>query len=238
MKLSGKGKTLTIAEVESLVNYFEKEGVTKRDAVIPSVNISGCKAKVEATFGTWNNMLFWLGFKEAPVQLRYSSCEGCGNYFSGVTKVCSRSCDVALRYKKGVYVKDRHHCKYCSSSVDTDRDFCNKLCMLKNNMEGVHLADALTSGKLAAKFGNIRCRARSLAFEYLPYCCELCGYKHHVEVCHINPLSTTKLDTPLSEVNNIRNLTVLCPNHHWELDNNIITVKDIPRFQCSYYKVT
>jgi hypothetical protein len=52
--------------------------------------------------------------------------------------------------------------------------------------------------------------------------CKVCGYDTHVEVCHIKSVSSFSDDTLISEINSIDNLVGLCPNHHWEFDNNII----------------
>lgn len=54
--------------------------------------------------------------------------------------------------------------------------------------------------------------------------CRVCKYSNHVEVCHIKPVSDFPNNTLISEINNINNLTGLCPNHHWEFDNGILNL--------------
>jgi len=54
--------------------------------------------------------------------------------------------------------------------------------------------------------------------------CYVCGYKTHVQVSHRKSVSSFPIDTPLSIINHISNLVGLCPNHHWELDNGIISL--------------
>lgn len=54
--------------------------------------------------------------------------------------------------------------------------------------------------------------------------CFVCGYDSFVEVCHIKKISDFTLDTKISVINDISNLVFLCPNHHWELDNNLISL--------------
>lgn len=49
--------------------------------------------------------------------------------------------------------------------------------------------------------------------------CTKCSYDKHVEVSHIKAICDFDLSTPLSEVNHISNLLLLCPNCHWEHDN-------------------
>jgi hypothetical protein len=50
--------------------------------------------------------------------------------------------------------------------------------------------------------------------------CKVCGYAKHVEVCHIKSVSEFTDDSLIGEINALDNLVYLCPNHHWEFDNN------------------
>ncbi len=50
--------------------------------------------------------------------------------------------------------------------------------------------------------------------------CSVCGYKNHVEICHIKSVSSFNDDSLIEEINHIDNLIALCPNHHWEFDND------------------
>jgi len=52
--------------------------------------------------------------------------------------------------------------------------------------------------------------------------CKICGYTNHVEVCHIKSVSSFDDNSLIKEINSIDNLVGLCPNHHWEFDNNKI----------------
>lgn len=58
--------------------------------------------------------------------------------------------------------------------------------------------------------------------------CQVCGYTNHVELAHIKGVAQFNDDALLSVVNSPDNILVLCPNHHWEFDNNLITLCDIP----------
>ena len=49
--------------------------------------------------------------------------------------------------------------------------------------------------------------------------CKVCGYKNHVEVCHIKSVSSFGDNDLITEINSFNNLIGLCPNHHWEFDN-------------------
>ncbi|WP_315788290.1 HNH endonuclease signature motif containing protein [Fischerella sp. JS2] len=52
--------------------------------------------------------------------------------------------------------------------------------------------------------------------------CQICGYDKHIEVCHIEPVSSFPQDALISEINALSNLVGLCPNHHWEFDNGLL----------------
>ena len=52
----------------------------------------------------------------------------------------------------------------------------------------------------------------------------MCGYDNHIEVAHIKPISSFDDNTKLSEINHKNNIVALCPNHHWEFDNNLISL--------------
>lgn len=58
--------------------------------------------------------------------------------------------------------------------------------------------------------------------------CEICGYSNHVEYAHIKPLASFPKTTTLAEVNHPGNVSVLCRNHHWELDHGILKRSDLP----------
>ena len=57
--------------------------------------------------------------------------------------------------------------------------------------------------------------------------CQICGYNKHIEVAHIKAVSEFSDDTLLTTINSIDNLIGLCPNHHWEYDNNMLDLKNL-----------
>lgn len=57
--------------------------------------------------------------------------------------------------------------------------------------------------------------------------CKLCGYSNHVECCHIYPVSLFLPTDTIDKINSLDNLIYLCPNHHWEFDNGILTIEEI-----------
>lgn len=58
-----------------------------------------------------------------------------------------------------------------------------------------------------------------------PKKCIVCGYDKHYEVAHIKAVSEFDNSALISEIDNIKNLIALCPNHHWEYDNNGLDIK-------------
>ena len=59
--------------------------------------------------------------------------------------------------------------------------------------------------------------------------CQMCGYSTHVELCHIKPISSFDESATLGDINDPSNILVLCPNHHWEFDNGILKLEEIPK---------
>lgn len=85
----------------------------------------------------------------------------------------------------------------------------------------------------ANKYNSIRLHARTRVKQLnIPLKCMNCTYEKHVEVCHITPINTFNQDTLVSTVNATSNLTLLCPNCHWEFDNKLINVKSIDEMNC------
>ena len=54
--------------------------------------------------------------------------------------------------------------------------------------------------------------------------CAVCGYTHRVELCHRRAVSSFPLTATLGEVNAETNNVPLCPNHHGEFDDGLITL--------------
>jgi hypothetical protein len=50
--------------------------------------------------------------------------------------------------------------------------------------------------------------------------CVICGYSKHVEVCHIKDIADFPDTATIEEINQESNVIGLCPNHHWEFDND------------------
>ena len=57
--------------------------------------------------------------------------------------------------------------------------------------------------------------------------CLICGYKKHYEIAHIKSVSSFENNVLIEEINNISNLVALCPNHHYEFDNNLLSEEEL-----------
>lgn len=67
--------------------------------------------------------------------------------------------------------------------------------------------------------GAIRSSVRTWNKDLIELPCAKCGYEKHVELAHIQPLSSFPDSASLGEIHASTNVIQLCPNCHWELDN-------------------
>lgn len=77
-------------------------------------------------------------------------------------------------------------------------------------------------------FSNIRILNRDWNKILRTYPCQVCLYDKHIELAHIKAIKDFDENTKLSVVNDASNILVLCPNHHWEFDNGLLSIADIP----------
>jgi ribosomal protein L19E len=76
-------------------------------------------------------------------------------------------------------------------------------------------------GKKSNKYQSIRNHARTkIINSTLPIKCHICNFDQATEICHLKPIADFPPDALISEVNHLSNLILLCPNHHWKLDNS------------------
>ena len=102
----------------------------------------------------------------------------------------------------------------------------------RNNNETI--VESLTKKELFERYsqwqtarGTIQKNARKIYMESdKQQSCVVCGYDKHFEVAHIKSVSSFDDDVLISEINDVDNLVALCPNHHWEYDNNILDISE------------
>ena len=141
--------------------------------------------------------------KERPISFtkRQFCNKSCCNKSRTTTKICSNCGCVKT-----------NGAKYCKSCHDNFK---------KIAVKDRSLGESLSSNR--NKFGQVRGNAVEVMKETgLEKKCKICGFDYHVEVCHIKPISSFPLSTPMREVNSLENLVYLCPNHHIMLDRGMI----------------
>lgn len=83
-------------------------------------------------------------------------------------------------------------------------------------------------------FGSSRERHRMVRYDAghvtkdWPEICAVTGYDKHVHTCHIIPIPKFEGHTLVAVVNDPRNLVLLSPNAHWELDHGELSIDDLP----------
>lgn len=148
---------------------------------------------------------------------------------------CGRSCSNSYNNKKCPKVKLNKLCNAsgCQVKIRSSRSYC-KECNLKRNKYCLAktVGDIRNAMSLEGKHPSwIHAQIRSMGrYEHkriLKLPCKNCGYKLHVELCHIKPLSEFRDDSKITEINNAENVVQLCRNCHWELDHGYLNLEKI-----------
>lgn len=152
-------------------------------------------------------------FKKTPFEMKRSKT---GSHY------CGRSCAAKANNKLFPKRQMSNRCRTCDKPIPHDVSFCSKNCNPRTVPDGQTLGEFIQKKvkRDANLYNQIRQRARAVAFSSKPKVCEKCGYSKHVEVCHKRAISDFPMDANIKEeINNIKNLLVLCPNCHWEHDH-------------------
>lgn len=151
-------------------------------------------------------------------------CLNCGKLTDN-PKFCSGTCAATYNNKKFIKRKrKKYFCKACGISIPHRRKYCDECNPQKVDWSKVTLKDIKSKRKYQAH-SQIRDLARQNYLRAdLPKECKVCGYSTFIEICHIKAIKDFDEDTPVSVINNTSNLVALCPNHHKELDNGLITL--------------
>ena len=111
---------------------------------------------------------------------------------------------------------------YCLVCGERCRNSRSNLCKVHNlslimHKRGLLSISEMPESKGRHKFQSVRNHAHRVAESCeAEKVCSVCGYDTYVELCHIKPISSFPGSALLNEVNNPKNLTYLCPNHHKE----------------------
>jgi len=144
------------------------------------------------------------------------------------TKFCSRSCSTSYNnrhYKRPQSTRREYLCKICKKRIDHRGTLCNEHNPAIVDWGSICIKDLIKVRKYQAH-SRIRDLARRIyrKSDKRQECCK-CGYSLRVDICHIKAISSFNLKTKISVINSIDNLIALCPNHHWEFDNNILELE-------------
>lgn len=149
---------------------------------------------------------------------------------------CSRSCSAIFSNRetprKRTNTKSSGTCEKCNSMVIFNkkttggyakRRFCDA-CRYDNicNISKINLFTSAKNWQSARS--SIQKQARRIyTTSDKPKKCHVCNYSRHFEVCHIKDVSSFDDSALILEINDINNLVALCPTHHWEFDNGLLS---------------
>lgn len=178
---------------------------------------------------------------------KIKKCGQCKNDYYGPGKYCSKKCSrISLKgikeirkevIKKPISTRVETKCKCCDNiilrteyQIKRNRGhFCSKICADKHkNKDNSNITKndlKYSTGFAHNKYVKIRIHAQKMYKQFVGiYKCAVCGYDKHVEICHKKAIKDFPDTTLLSEINSIDNLIALCPNCHWEFDNNLLSI--------------
>lgn len=145
-------------------------------------------------------------------------------YYTKKKLYCDRDC-----YAKGVTGKlgPSKRCS-CGNRKHNRAKQCIKCFSLKNDIGYRSLKEHKIITKTYSNYRiQIAKNARTVFKKLNNTCCKNCGYKHHIDACHIKAVADFDENSLIKEVNDPNNLIALCPNCHWEFDNNLLDIKNI-----------
>ncbi len=150
-----------------------------------------------------------------------NNCLNC-NIETSNPKFCSRSC--SAKYTNKIPKRKRSLASTCSCGSWKNSSHAQCRTCFQSRNKSATITDWIyrNSSVPQSLYGRIRLNARRVTRK-LPKVCSICGYNKHVQVAHIKPISKFTGTTLISEVNDLRNLSFLCPNHHWEFDHGLLT---------------
>lgn len=153
-------------------------------------------------------------------------------------KYCSRSC--AARHTNTLHPKriTNKKCVICNKPTESYRrnrcpehykEYKNSTAnsYRTRTLEEYFQKESLKNLHKSSKNVHIRALARSWFKHLAKLPCAKCGYNKHVELCHVKPISSFPKDALLGDVNSENNIIQLCPNCHWEFDNNLLHLNQI-----------
>lgn len=149
-----------------------------------------------------------------PIQLKKYICPSVARKMTFCSTSCAAKTNNRLIPKRKINLIK---CSSCPAMIPRQRKFC--ITCRESKANGAKRKDQLNR-RLIYHHGRSVVRGRIKV-------CAYCGYDKHVEMCHIIPIRNFSKDATVGEINSSDNLIFLCPNHHWEFDNNLLSIKQI-----------
>ena len=180
------------------------------------------KSTVSYTFGSWRAAMEAAGYKpirspNKPIK----ECLICGKPTKRT--YCSRACGLkdAARFTR----RYKRKCLDCGMPITSKKKSlrcpsCAAIYLSSFKMKTKAQAMRKLPNGVMRPYG-ISSHARN-TYKVNGMSCIRCGYNKHVQACHIKPVCDFPDDALLIEVNSPNNITVLCPNCHWELDHGML----------------
>ena len=152
-------------------------------------------------------------------------CAHCGAETQN-PRFCSRRCAATYNnHRSPKRKRARFNCCVCGASTGHRRKYCD---LHQPNSpkvyDGVTLGAIRRQAKYQANALVRRLARRTYASLGLALQCIVCNYSLHVEICHIRAIQSFSDSTPVTLVNSPGNLVALCPNHHWEFDQGLLSL--------------
>ena len=152
----------------------------------------------------------------------------CCNNETKNDKFCSRNCSSSYNNRKpNRRTKKEYQCRECGKKLSKRKVVCDEHNPFIVDWTTITLGEMKKNRKYQG-----HSRIRNLARTNIEKSdrkkeCQNCGYDKHYETCHIKAISSFTDDTFVSEINDDSNILILCPNCHWEFDNNKLRLNDI-----------
>lgn len=129
---------------------------------------------------------------------------------------CNRSCSATFNNEKRFGVKIKKRSK---TSLDKKENLYVKWKSIKKKDLFIKCKNYHSARCTITKYAN-----RIMNLLNIEKKCKVCNYNKHVEVCHLKAVSDFNDESTLFDMNQENNLIYLCPNCHWEYDNNLLNL--------------
>lgn len=210
---------------QCVVEHRKLENIVNQNIL----NCNNCKQDFSRKKSACREQKFY--FCKRSCQLEFSKTTNITGRISKILpatyncKICKSNYILSYNHKMGEHQSKQ----YCSDCMESDSFEELKIIAYKSLTLAVYYLKLSVVGKHPSwRSSHIRFFNRSWNANLSSYPCQYCNYSNHIEFCHIKPVSSYSDDTTLGEVNHPDNILILCPNHHWEFDNGLLLLKDIP----------